>query len=303
MRWIAVALTFLGFAGTVSAQPYDIIVAGRESLCVSTAPPEDRIAEWVSVPRAWRTVERSIAVVAPASRGRVFAVSDEYRAAVVELRSDAARVQVAGVPPAWSAEALSIDRAGNMYLLAMKDFGDLSLLVYNTKGSLLFIYPMGSDFLLSNDATAMDLAADQCTLLMAAKGGVIRRFNVCTGGFESDFGTAVPGEIADLRILPDGGVLIAGSRGLLRYSPAGTLLEEHTPSSAPLAITLTHGGSRVMMVGETCEPRVLEIDLATWSEKSIANIQQDLPMSIVPYFAWTAALGEAHLSRRRSARH
>lgn len=302
MRWLALALTLLGFAGTASAQPYDVVVAGRETWCSAT-PLARRIAEWISVPRAWRIVESNIGVVAPAFHGRVFAVTDGDRPEIVELRYDAARLHIANVPAGWSAQALNVDRAGNMYLLAMKEPGELSLLVYTARGTLLFVYPMGTEFVLPSNGSAIDLAADQCTLYMASRSGAVRRFNVCSGLFESDF-TLSSQDMTALRILPDGSLLIAVAPGALqRYSPAGALVEEHTLSSAALAMTLTHGATRVMIVGEVCEPRVIEIDLDTWEEKRIAIIQQDLPMSIVAYFGWSAALDDAHLMRRRSVRH
>lgn len=291
--------TFASFA--LSAQPFDVVVAGQQSWCEGTPPPTPRIAEWISVPRATRSVGTNVGVVAPGGDGRVIGVSDASPAEVVELLPDLTRVRIGALPAGWAAQNLVVDAIGNIYVLATRP-SDVALFFFNALGALVLSFPLGADYLLLTDNAAMDLAADQCTLFLAKKDGTIRRLNVCTGGFDTDFAFTLFAEVTDLRVMPDGGVLVAASGSLLRYSDHGVLIDRYEPSFPATALTLTHGGIRAMIAAGLCDPRVLEIDLATHTETRIAVIQQDLPGTIAPYFAWTAALGDSHLVRRRSVR-
>jgi hypothetical protein len=295
MRRLGTAVVALGFSLALSAQPYDVVVAGEDGRCFSGTPPIVPLAEWVSIPRGSRTGVANIQVVAQGSDGRIFAVAQRE---LVELRSPTERLHLGSLPNGWFAQAMSVDRAGKAYVLAASQNADIALLLFSPGGTLLLSFPLGKDLY-----TAMDLAADQCTLFMAATTGAIRRFNVCTGAFETDFASSRWNEITSLRVLPDGGILTIDSSQLVRYAANGERVQEHEPAKLPYVMTLTHGGTRALTVTADCDPFITEIDLDTLTQKQIAVIQQDLPMSVVAYFGWTAALGDAHHMHRRSVRN
>jgi len=75
----------------------------------------------------------------------------------------------------------------------------------------------------------IDLAADRCTIFYTSFGPNVKRFNVCTGVQLSDFNAAaVPGGMAqDLRILPDGGVLVASGQVIARLNASGGLVRTY----------------------------------------------------------------------------
>ena len=85
----------------------------------------------------------------------------------------------------------------------------------------------------------IDLAADGCTLYYTSWGPNVKRFNVCTGAQRPNFNIApLPGgEAHDLRVLPDGGVLVSTGDVVSRLSASGALVQtysiagEHMPGT------------------------------------------------------------------------
>jgi outer membrane protein assembly factor BamB len=72
----------------------------------------------------------------------------------------------------------------------------------------------------------LDLAADDCTLFYTSVGPNVKRFDVCTGVQLPDFNTtALPGAFThDLRVLPDGGVLVANDTVITRLDASGAVV-------------------------------------------------------------------------------
>ena len=71
----------------------------------------------------------------------------------------------------------------------------------------------------------LDLAADGCTIFYTSFGANVKRFDVCTNTQLPDFNAApLPGGIAqDLRVLPDGGVLVSSGQVIARLDQFGVL--------------------------------------------------------------------------------
>jgi hypothetical protein len=137
----------------------------------------------------------------------------------------------------------------------------------------------------------LDLAADQCTLFLIQNQTTIRRFDVCTGTFRSDFAT-LPG-LWDLAILPDGGVLATMESQLVRFDGAGSLVRTYTDPRFPLltGLGLSDGGTRAWIAEEGCDHgQLYRLDLATGAAPSRVALNMDAPTSVVPFNAWTAAL-------------
>ncbi len=78
-------------------------------------------------------------------------------------------------------------------------------------------------------AMHIELLADHCTVLYTLGnddpgGNHVRRFNICTNEAQSDFASLVAGEYAGaIRQLPNGDVLVANGRAILRFTSAGSL--------------------------------------------------------------------------------
>jgi outer membrane protein assembly factor BamB len=76
----------------------------------------------------------------------------------------------------------------------------------------------------------MDLAPDGCTMFYTSAGPSVKRFDVCTNTQLADFNTTpMPGGITqDLRVLPDGGVLVSSGQVVARLDSAGALVQTYS---------------------------------------------------------------------------
>jgi len=72
----------------------------------------------------------------------------------------------------------------------------------------------------------MDLAADQTTMLFTQEGAFIKSVDVTTGVLNPNFASGLTQAFA-LRILADGGVLVADLGNVKRFNAAGTLIQTY----------------------------------------------------------------------------
>ncbi|PYY12940.1 MAG: hypothetical protein DMG61_15095, partial [Acidobacteria bacterium] len=76
----------------------------------------------------------------------------------------------------------------------------------------------------------MDLAADQCTLYYTSNATVIKRFDLCSDtpltDFASGFGTSLSAA-KDLRIRPNGEVILADYDEVLRFDANGQVIQHY----------------------------------------------------------------------------
>jgi len=75
----------------------------------------------------------------------------------------------------------------------------------------------------------IDLSSDGCTLFYTSYGPNVKRFDGCSGVQLADFTqTPVPGgETQDLRVLPDGGVLVSSGQVIARFDVTGTIVQTY----------------------------------------------------------------------------
>jgi len=120
-------------------------------------------------------------------------------------------------------EGIVFDFAGNAYVGTV--YGrDNDIRKFDAEGNPLAQFDVeterqGSDWI--------DLAADQCTMFYTSEGRRIMRYDVCTDEQLEDFAT-LPYRAYELRILPDGGVLVADSRNIFRLDSTGTITMAYT---------------------------------------------------------------------------
>lgn len=124
-------------------------------------------------------------------------------------------------------ESILFDATGNVFV-GQAD-GTHHVLQFNAAGTLLntfapAIEDRGTDWI--------DLAADQHTLYYTSEGTTIKRFDTATNTQLADFATGFTGKAAyALRILSDGGVLVADTQRVLRLDSAGTVIQTYTPTN------------------------------------------------------------------------
>jgi streptogramin lyase len=111
----------------------------------------------------------------------------------------------------------------------------------------------------------MDLAADGCTMFYTSYGPNVKRYDLCTRMQLPDFNVAAlpGGATQDLRVLPDGGVIVSSGQVIARLNAAGVLVQTY---SAPLE-TFWSGldlvGDGTFWAGNYESSNVLRFNLAT----------------------------------------
>ena len=116
---------------------------------------------------------------------------------------------------------MTFDAAGNMYVGQADCTGNI--LKLDAAGNLVTSYAV----LTTNRGTDhIDLAPDGCTMFYTSRDANVYRFNVCTNTQLLPFNTQpLPGDIAyHVRVLPDGGVLVADGTRLVRLDASGNLV-------------------------------------------------------------------------------
>jgi hypothetical protein len=111
------------------------------------------------------------------------------------------------------------------------------------------VEPAAFDVALDNSGSWwVDIAADGCTLFYTSVGPNVKRYDTCTGTQLPDFNLSpLPGGAThDLRILPDGGVLVASGEVVARLDAGGVLVQTYAvPGENTLwaGIDLAAGGT------------------------------------------------------------
>jgi outer membrane protein assembly factor BamB len=111
----------------------------------------------------------------------------------------------------------------------------------------------------------MDLSADGCTMFYTSFGPNVKQFDVCTGIQLTDFNVAaLPGGIAqDVRVLPDGGVLVSSGQVIARLDASGVLIRTYeVPGEGALWAGLDLGGDGTFWAGNYFTSNVYRFDLA-----------------------------------------
>jgi hypothetical protein len=300
--WIAVAVVVV--ANAAFAQRYDVVLAGSGKQCLVETGESNTLqgaAQWIEAGRS--RVELGIIRFAPAPGGTLTGISGRQEPPFTETRADGTRIFVPVFFPFSDVRHLVSDATGNTLLLSTGHWGSLDLEIYDSALQARNATSLGTT--LAWQFSPMDLAADQCTLVYASETGTLARVNVCaTFAPLTDLDPTPRWDaVEDLRILPDGGVLIAQRGVLFRLNASAEIVDAFTPSIAPATMMLTRGGSHVMVAANGCGTSILEIDLAAHAETKIGTSQLEYASSMVPYYAWTAALGNSHAPRRRSTRN
>ncbi len=131
--------------------------------------------------------------------------------------------------PRYSANSflvIAFDRAGNSYTDAPS--GSQGNIAKTTPaGDLIttFLLPVHDPRFSVN---SIDLAADQCTMYYTSFGKRVLRYDVCRDVALPDLASSLPGISAEqLRILPDGGVLVAMVDRVVRLSSSGLVVHTY----------------------------------------------------------------------------
>ena len=137
----------------------------------------------------------------------------------------------------------------------------------------------------------IDLASDECTLYYTTEGTDIMRYNKCTNTQLPNFNT-VPFDASQsafqLRILPDGSVLVADSNAVLHLDANGNLIRTYSCASLPgcgdqlFALSLDPDGTS-FWTGDAVIGGLWRVDMAT------GNVLQTINTNSGAFFGLSVA--------------
>ncbi len=158
-------------------------------------------------------------------------------------------------------EAIVFDGAGRAYVGQADCTGDL--LQFSPVGALQQAFPVVWD---NRGSTRIDLASDGCTMFYTSQGPNVKRFDVCTRQQLPNFNTqpSPSGLTYGLRILPDGGVLVAMISLIARLDAAGNVVQTYTVPGEPggwLGVDLVGDGT--FWASNYASSNVYRLDIAT----------------------------------------
>jgi hypothetical protein len=284
-RLVILALVLL-IAVPCFAAPYDRVIVGNSVFGCHILPFISPRIEWHPF---WADDPTDIFTVAAAPGERVLAALSGARIEIVELKADQSRTPFFSGADGYYAASLAVASSGDVHVLAWGP--NAAIISISPSGALVATHSLG--FALEPYEYAFDLASDQCTTAIGA-GGVIHRFNVCTG-------TALPDLVStyavDLAFLPDGDVLASSDLGLRRYDSSGVLVNTIDVDDYPGTIALrSQGNSAIVETG--CESgQLVHVDLITEATSDAGTTEVTQARAILLSDGWTAALGPASLER------
>lgn len=157
--------------------------------------------------------------------------------------------------------AFAFDRLGHVYVGQADCTGDVRQL--DLSGAFRTAFDVAAE---GRGSARIDLAADGCTLFYTSQGPNVKRYDLCSRRQLPDFNVApVPGGYTgSLRILPDGGVLVATSNDISRLDSGGHLVRIYDlPGEPDLWIGLDLVGDGTFWASNYGSSNVYRFDLAT----------------------------------------
>ena len=163
-------------------------------------------------------------------------------------------------------ESVVFDHAGNAYV---GETGCSHAIVkLDPYGTITAVYQpaveqQGTDWI--------DLASDQCTIYYTSQGSSVLRFNACTRQQLAPLTSQLTTGLA-LRILPDGSVLVANLKNIMRFDAAGKLLQTYdAPGEDCWSALAADSDGTSFWASDYCTSDVARFDLAKTSVVSKFN--------------------------------
>lgn len=131
----------------------------------------------------------------------------------------------------FTLSSMTFSASGAAYIAAVNPDGNLAKV--SSSGAFVRGYLLPNEGLLGSPSVwSVDLAANQCTIFYTSGGTRILRYDVCLSQSLSDFNSSLPNNGArGLRILSDGGVLVADQNAVYRLNAAGSVVQTYDQPS------------------------------------------------------------------------
>jgi len=159
-----------------------------------------------------------------------------------------------------TAESCTVDAHDNVYVGGP---GAAAIYEFNSSGTLINTFPVtgGSG---TGGTDWVDLASDQCTILYTGEGSQILSYNVCTHTQNADFADSLPAPCYELRIRPNGEVMLACSSEIIRLSSSGSVLQTYTvPGSSSLFAMNLDPDNSTFWTGDIGNGEVSHVNIGT----------------------------------------
>lgn len=118
------------------------------------------------------------------------------------------------------------DASGNLYVALLS--GSQNLLKFDRSGQLVGRFNLPG----SNVGLSIDLASDQCTMYYTTTLGDVLRYDVCNDRPLAPVTLLPDAPAVAIRVLPNGNLLVANSRSVLRLDQDGRILQRYDVSGA-----------------------------------------------------------------------
>ena len=163
-------------------------------------------------------------------------------------------------------ESIVFDGAGNAYV-GQQGCSD-ALLKFDPTGKLLASFQVATEEQGSDDIA---LSADECTMLYTSEGPSIFRYDVCKGAQLAPFFVGLNKGLT-LRILPDGGVLVADLFDIVRINSTGQKIMTYSiPGQQCLYGVALDQDGKTFWADDYCSSNIFHIDLTSGSVLSQFN--------------------------------
>jgi hypothetical protein len=161
-------------------------------------------------------------------------------------------------------ESIVFDTSGNAYV-GQAD-GDKTVLKFSPSGAPLASFSPATE---DRGTDWVELAPDQCTLYYTSEGTSVKRFNVCTNTQLSDFATALPGTGFAVKLLSDGGALVADTDSIVRLDSSGNVVQQYGSGESQFGVwfslALDPSGT-AFWAGDVITGTVKKFDLSSGNE-------------------------------------
>ncbi len=164
--------------------------------------------------------------------------------------------------------ALAFDAAGNAYVGQADCTGNILKLELGLAPTAFAVAPE------NRGSFWIDLASDGCTMFYTSWGPDVKRFDVCANAQRPDFNLAplLGGETQDLRVLPDGGVLVSSGNVVARLDATGALVQTYVvPGPTRYWAGLDLVGDGTFWAADYYSSNVYRFDLASGAVLSSFN--------------------------------
>jgi len=161
--------------------------------------------------------------------------------------------------PGGSPESIVFDATGDYYV---SNAGTSVFTKYNSAGNLLNSYTAAIE---DRGIDWLDLAANQTTMYYTSEGQTVFSYDVSTGTQLSPFSTGLTGSYAyALRVLGDGGMLVADSETIVRLDSGGNIVQSYdtTGNNSWFALNLDPNGTSFWS-GDFGTGQLVKFDIAS----------------------------------------